>query len=141
MKTVFPTFAAAFLLGADSPLAELEVLVNGVRNARGILHLCVTANPRFFPDCSRDPSAVKRSVSATSKTVRLGNIQPGRYAVTIFHDENSNHKLDTTLGIPREGFGFSRNPKVRFGPPRYGQVDIHLRAGLARQTVRMQYVL
>ena len=141
MKQIFPVLAAVFLAGADAPPAELDVLIDGVRNTRGLLHLCVTANPRFFPDCSSDRSALKRSVFAVSKAVRLGDIAPGRYAVTVFHDENSNHKLDMTFGIPREGFGFSRNPKVRFGPPRYRQVDIELRPGLARHTVRMQYVL
>ena len=141
MKQPMPVLAAALLIGADAPAAEINVSIESVRNIKGMLHLCLTANPRYFPDCSSDRSAVKKSVAASNKAVRLGNIVPGRYAVTVFHDENSNHKLDTTLGIPREGFGFSRNPKVRFGPPRYRQVDIDLRSGLARHTVRMQYVL
>jgi uncharacterized protein (DUF2141 family) len=141
MNMIMPALATLFLLAADAPATELEVLVERVRNTRGVLHFCVTANPRYFPDCSSDRSAVKKSVPAVSKAVHLGKIRPGRYAVIVFHDENHNHKLDTTLGIPREGFGFSRNPKVRFGPPLFKQVDIELRPGLARHTVRMQYIL
>lgn len=141
MHALYPATAAALLLAADLPRAELDVTISGVRNAKGSLHLCLTAQPRHFPDCSKDRLAIVRSVPAATTAVRLSNLGPGRYAVTLFHDENGNGKLDTVLGIPREGFGFSRNPEVRFGPPRYSQVDIEVRPGLARQTVRMQYVL
>lgn len=45
------------------------------------------------------------------------------------------------LGIPKEGFGFSRNPAVRFGAPRFEQVYIELGPGFTRTSVRMQYIL
>ena len=42
----------------------------------------------------------------------------GDYAAQSFHDENSNQKMDRIFGkIPKEGFGFSRDAKVRFAPP------------------------
>ena len=45
------------------------------------------------------------------------------------------------MGMPREGFGFSRSPVVRFGPPKFEQVHIKLASGLTRQVIRMQYIL
>ena len=142
MKILLAGLASSLLLAADAPSpATFDVAIDGARNSKGMLHFCLSDDPRFFPDCSRDAAAVKKSIPGSSKAVRLANIKPGRYALTVFHDENSNHKLDKTLGIPREGFGFSRNPRVRFGPPRYRQVDIELKSGLARHTVRLQYVL
>ncbi len=43
---------------------------------------------------------------------------PGTYAVAIYHDQNSNRKLDRSwLGMPKEGWGFSNNAKGRLGPP------------------------
>lgn len=134
--------SAAFLAQpVPSRAAEVELQIERVRNGKGVLHVCVTGNPRHFPDCSSDPAAIKRTVAAATRVLGLGRIAPGRYAVTVFHDENGNRKLDTVLGIPREGFGFSRNPRIRFGAPRYSQVDIELRPGLARHTVRLQYML
>ena len=42
----------------------------------------------------------------------------GKYAITIFHDVNDNEELDTNfIGIPKEPYGFSNNPKSSFGPP------------------------
>ena len=133
--------AAAFMISATAAPAELEVDIEQVRSAKGVLHLCLTRSPTHFPDCSSDPAAVKRTVPAATRDVRFDRLTPGRYAVAVFHDENNNRKLDTTLGIPREGFAFSRNPKVRFGAPRFSQVDIELASGMSRYALRMQYIL
>jgi uncharacterized protein (DUF2141 family) len=141
MRQLIAVAAAILLLAADRPTASLELAIERARSARGYLHICLTRNPRYFPDCSKDALAVKRTVPAATRILRLNELAPGRYAVALIHDENRNGKLDMPFGIPREGFGFSRNPKVRFGAPRYSQVDIELPAGLARHTVRLQYIL
>ncbi len=84
---------------------------------------------------------MKRSVPANVSSIRFTGIRPGQYALSVLHDENRNGKLDTLVGIPREGFGFSRSPKVLFGPPRFDQVRFGIAEGFSRQTVRMQYLL
>ena len=128
-------------IGAAAPAADLEVSFEKVRNRSGMLRLCLTQAPAHFPDCKRDPKAIMRNVIAGTGSVRFPALLPGTYAVSVFHDENNNRKLDTLLGIPKEGFGFSRNPVVRFGAPRFKQVSIDLRSGFTRETVRMQYLL
>jgi uncharacterized protein (DUF2141 family) len=129
------------LVAAGSPPAEIEISIEKLRSRKGDLHLCLTRQPAHFPDCKSDPGAVTRSMPATAASIRIGGLAPGGYALAIFHDENRNRKLDMIMGIPREGFGFSRNPVVRFGAPKFRQVRIDLRAGFTRETVRMQYVL
>jgi uncharacterized protein (DUF2141 family) len=53
-------------------------------------------------------------------TVVLENVAPGEYAVSIFHDENDNGKLDRgTYGIPVEKTGSSNNAKGTYGPPTF----------------------
>lgn len=136
------TFLLALWLGSSSPVeATVEVEVQGLRNARGKLHLCATRNPVHFPDCRRDPAAYRRTVPASNGRIGLTSVVPGRYAISLFHDQNSNEKLDTFLGVPREGFGFSRNPVIRFGAPKFDSVGIELIGGFTRTTVRMQYLL
>jgi uncharacterized protein (DUF2141 family) len=40
----------------------------------------------------------------------FNDIPKGKYALFVFHDVNENNKLDKNwLGIPREGYGASRN--------------------------------
>lgn len=132
--------AAAVTLGNGAP-AQLQVTLDHVRSTRGLLQLCLTRDIAAFPDCSADPTAVKVSVAAGVRTVILTAPQPGRYALAVLHDANANGRADTTLGIPREGFGFSRNPAIRFGPPRFADAAVEIGPGLSRQTVRMLYLI
>ncbi|MDR1896327.1 MAG: DUF2141 domain-containing protein, partial [Prevotellaceae bacterium] len=50
----------------------------------------------------------------------LDSIASGEYAVSLFHDENDNYKLDVgAFGIPVEKTGFSNNAKGKMGPPKF----------------------
>ncbi len=119
----------------------IDVSVAGLRNAKGIVLICLTANSRAFPDCSKDPNAVKRHVRANAADhVSFSGVAPGTYALSLIHDENGNGKLDTALAIPKEGFGFSRNPKITFGPPKFAAAAFSLGQGSV-QTVKMKYML
>ena len=140
--TLILALATAPLLQAAAPPGRLEVTLSGLRNAKGDLLLCLTRNSKHFPDCNADPEARKLIVPAKgARTFSFDNLPPGNYAFSLFHDENRNRKLDTMMALPREGFGFSRNPKVRFGPPKFGQVAFPVGAGTVTQAVRMQYFI
>ena len=131
------TTSVAATASADS---QLEVSVTGLRNQKGNVLICLTANPKAFPDCSKDANAIKRVVkaNAASSVVFVG-AAPGTYALSLIHDENGNGKLDTAMAIPREGFGFSRNPKIAFGPPKFTAAAFAF-SGSGSQSVRMKYM-
>ena len=132
--------AVMLLLGAGPAPTGVDLTVENLRNARGILQLCVTSDASYFPDCKGDPSAISRSVAASEPSATF-SLPPGRYAISLIHDENGNGKLDTTLGIPREGFAFSRNPKIRFGPPRFDEASFQVGNNRTGQTLRVRYLL
>lgn len=132
--------APLLVLTAAQDSGEVEVSIEGLRNTRGDVHLCLTRDQRHFPNCRDDPAAIKRTVPASTRRVTL-NVAPGEYALSLFHDENRNRELDTMLRIPREGFGFSRNPRIRFGAPRFRDVRVGIATGFTRLSVRMQYML
>lgn len=127
------------LLGA-APAARLDVTVAGLRSAKGSLRLCLTADPANFPACVDDADAVTRSVPAGMTRVSFDGLPYGAYALAVIHDENNNARLDTVIGIPREGFGFSRNPAIRFGPPRFAAARFTIAGDAERQQVRMRYI-
>jgi uncharacterized protein (DUF2141 family) len=61
-------------------------------------------------EAGKDAVAVGND-SVTGPQVRLifPELAPGDYAVKLYHDENRNGELDSNmLGIPSEGYGFSR---------------------------------
>jgi len=130
---------APLLIGA-APVARLDVSVEGLRSAKGTLRLCLTADPANFPACVDDADAVTRSVPAGTALVSFDGLPSGSYALAVIHDENNNARLDTVVGIPREGFGFSRNPPIRFGAPRFAAARFNLGTDAQRQQVKMHYI-
>jgi uncharacterized protein (DUF2141 family) len=134
------TLCLALLPGA-TPLASLDVEIIGLRSPKGLIQLCLTADATAFPDCKSGGNGIKRTLSAATPRIRFEGLPPGDYAVAVIHDANANARLDTMLGIPREGFGFSRDPAIRFGPPRFAAAQFAVAAGGASQQVRMRYLL
>lgn len=129
----------AILLGA-APITHLDVSVDHLRSAKGLIRVCLTADPDNFPACVDDADAITRSVPASVRDIRFGGLPRGTYAVAVIHDENGNAKLDTFAGIPREGFGFSRNPAVGFGPPRFAAARFVIASDAEMQQIRMRYI-
>jgi uncharacterized protein (DUF2141 family) len=116
----------------------IDVVFENLRGGRGVLRLCLSRNPAHYPDCSGDPQARQVNIPANCRgTFRFDNLQQGSYALTALHDENGNAKLDTFLGIPREGFAFSNNPRIGFGPPAYERVRFSI--GATRALIRLQF--
>ena len=103
---------------------------------------CLTTQPRAFPDCAKDPASHKLAVPVTASTVRLefGPVAPGRYAISVLHDENGNGKADMALFMPKEGFGFSRDAPVRFGPPSFNSAAFAVAEASVQLSVRMRYM-
>ncbi len=105
-----------------------------------MIQLCLTSDPTNFPACVDDARALTRTVPASVGEVRFDALPVGTYAVAVIHDENANKKLDTMMGIPREGFGFSRNPAIGFGPPKFAAARFTLDRDGAEQDIRMRYL-
>ena len=148
----FGTKCAALTLGlaaltgiaanASAPAASLDVNVTGLRSMKGNVLVCITANPKFFPDCSKDPKSHRARVAARDAGfVEFGNMAAGTYAIALLHDENANDKMDMAVFLPKEGFGFSRNPMVVTGPPKFRNAAFQMGDADSKQMVRMKYML
>jgi uncharacterized protein (DUF2141 family) len=62
--------------------------------------------------------------------VVFDGLTPGEFAISVLHDEDADHEVRTGLfGIPREGLGFSRDPRIMFGPPKFKEARLELRPG------------
>ncbi|MDT9013510.1 MAG: hypothetical protein RL671_794 [Pseudomonadota bacterium] len=131
------------LLGAGPPpLTEVSVVVTGLRNTKGQVLACLTAQPKGFPDCRKDPAA-KQAIVPAAATVRInfGPVPAGRYAISLIHDENANRKMDMALIMPKEGYGFSRDAPVTMGPPKFDKAAFDVAGTAVEQTARIRYLL
>ena len=125
------------------PAAELQISIDGMRNAKGMIMLCLTRQTQqAYLACDEDPARVTRIVAAgEARRIGLKDLAPGEYSLLVIHDENRNGKLDTMFGMPREGFGFSRNPAIRMGPPHYADVHFAVPSGQSAHAIKLKYLL
>ncbi|WP_446741159.1 DUF2141 domain-containing protein [Sphingomonas sp. H160509] len=128
------------MLSAATPVTRLDVQVDNLRSSKGMIRICLTADPDNFPACVDDAKALTRTLPASVHATSFSGLPQRGYALAIIHDENSNAKLDTIAGIPREGYGFSRNAAVRFGPPRFDAARFMLAGDAEMQQVKMRYI-
>ena len=120
---------------------DLTIEISGLRDAKGVVRLCLTANPHDFPDC-KGHDAVSATVNASRTSIRytFRAIPVGTYAIGAFHDANKNDKLDTMIGIPREGFAFSRNPAIKPRAPYFNEASFKSN-GSPLPALKMKYLL
>lgn len=124
------------------PVATLSVQFDGLRSARGMVRACLTRDPALYLKCERDPAALRGNVAAgPGAHLVFADVPAGDYVLAVLHDENGNGKVDTLLGIPREGVGFSRNPAMRFGPPKWTAARIQVTQGETALRVKLKYFL
>jgi len=125
---------------ADHNQVRLQVSVSGMRSDKGPIIITIYPDQakRFLDGkykLARQQLPVIQPVSHTCFVVAA----PGYYAVALFHDKNDNHHFDTNwLGIPVEAYGFSRNPKLHFGPPDLGEVRFAAHVGDNPVAITMQ---
>ena len=134
---------ALAVIGASAPpvpSASLLISVDGLRDHKGNLLYCMTRDTADYMRCDKDPDAVHGSVAASTARIEFDHMAPGEWALLLVHDSNGNGKMDKRFGIPREGFGFSNNPTIRFGAPSAGDVRFEVPAGASHRNVRMRYI-
>ena len=73
-------------------------------------------------------TGAKSSITNNQCVVTFENIPSGIYAVSIFHDENDNGKMDTNfMGIPKEDYGCSNDASGFMGPPKWSDAKFELK--------------
>jgi|AACY02.2.fsa_nt_gi Uncharacterized protein conserved in bacteria len=134
--------AAATAHATDT--TELTVVVDGLRNGDGVVHVAVWTSPDGFPG-EGHRATVTRSVQAAAGrlTVTIPDVPTGPAAVSVLHDEDEDGEFATSLiGLPKEGVGISSTGDYkRLGPPRFQDAVQTLTAGAQTLTVKMMYLL
>ena len=149
----FATLAAGLLLMLTPQLSSpakaqsaaslcLTVRVTGARNAKGKIRAALFQDNKGFPN---DPARAVQTQAADidlqtlSAQITFVDLREGVYAVSVFHDENMNQKLDKDfVGIPKEGYGASNNPRKKMGPPSFEEARFRLSG--AQQTMEIKLI-
>jgi uncharacterized protein (DUF2141 family) len=88
------------------------VTVDGVRSAKGTVILELDNSDAQWDNKVAPFANGNINAQAGSVVYVFRDLKAGQYSVGVFHDENGNGKFDSNfLGIPKESWGFSNNPK------------------------------
>ncbi|MFO0570752.1 MAG: DUF2141 domain-containing protein [Polyangiaceae bacterium] len=137
--------AALVLLGPASaqaaPKSSLRVSVTGFQSLDGHVVCALFRSKSGFPDGRHALRSTRARVGKAGATCRFGEVPRGTYAVALFHDADDDGELDTFLGIPQEGFGFSRDARPSlFGPPSFERAAFRVVRGPYALSVRLQHL-
>jgi len=106
---------------------SLTITITKVKSAKGQFYIALFNKSKGFPDGSKAKYRQAVKASKGKVVVVFKNIPPGTYAVSTFHDANSNKKMDKSFfGIPKEGYGFSRDARGTFGPPSFAKASFYI---------------
>lgn len=111
-------FIVAVMSTQPALAASLEVKVAGISAQSGELRLAIyDSEAGWEGKAPAHAGQVGKPDGTKSLVFTFEELPPGRYAVRVMHDENGNGKLDSNmLGIPKEGYGASNNPRVMRAP-------------------------
>lgn len=114
-----------FDVRADESLPDqtgtLNIDIVNLKNQKGSVCVSLFGGPEGFPASAKN-ALLTGCFKIKEKPMHISydRLHFGHYAVALFHDENSDGKLNTGLfGIPTEGFGFSNNPHVGMHAPNF----------------------
>jgi|SRR5580700_10678754 uncharacterized protein (DUF2141 family) len=137
-----PRRPPAMVQSQPSPENLIHVEIGGLRNNKGQVLCDLYSSADGFPKKGNKAVAhAKSPISNGHAVCDFPDVKTGTYAVSVFHDENSNGKLDTNLmGIPREGVGASNNAKGHFGPPKFDAAAFCFSAGRLELKITVTYL-
>ncbi len=103
---------------------KLTVDIQNVKTAKGSVFVAIYRPCEGFPlDCK--PINSQRLTAKDGSLQMQFTLEPGDYAVAIYHDVNDNGKMDKNIiGIPKEPYGFSNNFRPRLSPPKFSDCKI-----------------
>lgn len=131
--TLLFVVSATFL----SAQTKVTVTIENIKGTKGSIRIGVFDKEDDFLKKAIDGKVVK--VEGDKVTVEFDKLKPGTYAISVIHDENENGELDTKMGIPKEGIGFSNNVMGKFGPPSYEKSQFKLESEKTL-TIKMIYI-
>lgn len=103
--------------------ANITLQIDNVRPKRGAVRVAVfTEADKFLNPAGMTQTLVLKDDTSTA-TTSLTMKQP--FAIAVYQDINGDGQLTrNAFGVPTEPFGFSNNPPVKRGPPKYHEAVI-----------------
>ena len=96
-----------FVSIAYAQTGTITVEISVIQGTEGQISIGLYTSEESFPETEKSYKGINIRVSGGKTVATFQDIPAGTYAIAVFHDTNSNGKLDKNfLGIPKEGYIF-----------------------------------
>lgn len=120
-------FFSLLFMNTASETHTLTVTINNIKTMEGSLKVGLYTNNGRFLEEGQTFQNISVEVENDSETFVFKNVPKGVYAISLYHDENSNGTCDRNLfGIPKEPYAFSNNFKPKFSAPTFADCQFEL---------------
>lgn len=106
----------------------LTVDIQNVRKKQGAVYIALFEPGKTFPEGK--PMEGKKIDANNNSLKATFTVEPGEYAIAVYHDENSNGKMDKRIfGIPKEPYGFSNDFRPTMSAPTFSDCQFKVGDG------------
>ena len=117
-SALFAAMTACLIATPLASASDLTVTVDGIAKQQGSIMLGLFDEATYNGDGAVNGASL--SVEGESVSVTFEGLEPGEYAVRLYHDVNDDGEMNTNpFGMPTEPYAFSNNAKGRFGPAKW----------------------
>lgn len=120
MKNIFLILLLCTGQLVHAQLHPLKITVTNINHLEGKIYVSLYNSKASFIQKGKEYKTMSRDVHAGTEVFVFSDLPKGEYAVALYHDENSDGKCNTNLlGVPKEGYAFSRNFVPKFSAPTF----------------------
>lgn len=131
MNYLIVLFSLLFL-NTPNETFDLTVTINNIKHIEGSIEIGLFNNGDRFMEAGQAYKSVSVKVTGNAETIVIKDLPKGTYAISLYHDRNSNGKCDRNfLGIPKEPYAFSNNFKPKFSAPTFSDCQFELNETLS----------
>ncbi len=125
------------LAPAAAGATDVEVHVHPIDHKGGVVRAEICTEPEFLKDCAYKGSAPAHPGEVV---VLVRGVPPGTYSAVAFHDvKNTGDVTQNALGMPTEGVGFSRDPMLMFGAPKFADTSVPIAGERTRLDIELKF--
>lgn len=115
---------------------EITVKIENLKSDKGHVYISLYDTETSF--LGKGFKGTISTIKNKSCTITFKDIPNGIYAISFFHDENENKKMDSNfLGIPKEDYGCSNNARGFMGPPKWEDAKFEVNNKSIIQTITL----
>lgn len=119
---------------------DIELIIKNAKSNKGVIQVLIFSKEDGFPEIHHKAfKSMSLPVSNLTAKVNLQDLPTGNYAISVFHDEDSDGQIRKNhFGLPLDSYGFSNNPNLYFGPPSFSKCAVQVKKSTVKVEIKLR---